>query len=323
MTGVAPSNRPMAGLPRWRRRLANARERLDWILKGSKTKARERLHYAFTVRHSLAPPARIDVAATPDQLDRLVARVEETWRRFGETDPHWSVLTAPEFQKDRIEETEARFYATSDWPLRRVEAALRRHGAALETLGHVLDYGCGVGRVTGAFAARCATVTGADISPAHLAVAQDHCRRQRLENAAFRRIERLDDIAALPEADLVFSVIVLQHNPPPVMAAILERLAGRVAEGGYLWVQCPTYGTSYSYALEDDLAGHPGTMEMHVLPQAAVYRILGEAGLALLEVQLDDHVGRSDWESHSFLARRPRGPGSPPAPGDRTSRRMP
>ena len=40
------------------------------------------------------PPIAVQTEVTPAQLQEMVARVERNFRHMGETEPHWSVLTA-------------------------------------------------------------------------------------------------------------------------------------------------------------------------------------------------------------------------------------
>jgi hypothetical protein len=48
---------------------------------------------------------RIDTEVDPSALAAFLARVEDCWQRFGETEPHWSVITSPLFKAERMEET--------------------------------------------------------------------------------------------------------------------------------------------------------------------------------------------------------------------------
>jgi SAM-dependent methyltransferase len=267
-------------------------------------RARRREGYRFETRHRAAPPIRVDVDAAAEDLARLVARVEATWSAYGEADAHWSVLTEERFRSGRIAETREDFYRTGEHSVARLEALLARHGLSLGALGHVTDYGCGVGRVAAAIARRGPAVAAVDISAGHLALAAEHLVEQGLDRVETRRIARLAEIDGLPETDLFFSTIVLQHNPPPVIAEILRRALARVRPGGLACFQVPTYRTGYDYDLARDLAGAPGAMEMHVLPQEAVFAALDHAGFVPLEVMADDLVGNPDFESRVFLARR-------------------
>ncbi|MGF1500938.1 MAG: class I SAM-dependent methyltransferase [Paracoccaceae bacterium] len=267
-------------------------------------------NHRFLNRHVLGPPLHIDVDATPDQMAGLVARIEENWRRFGETEPYWSVIANPAFRAQRIEETRADFFRTGEQTVERVEAALARAAIRLPEDARILDYGCGVGRVSAAFARRGYRVTGVDISAEHLALAAEHCQGLPVDLV---RIERLAEIDTLPECDLFFSTIVLQHNPPPVIAEILARALHRVAPGGAAWFQVPTYLTGYRYDLEQDLAAtEAGQMELHVLPQAAVFDRLAAAGFVPREIRFNNAVGNAACESSVFVATR--SAVRPPAP---------
>lgn len=333
MSGGAPKPRPgAAGAPgkhgtppglvdRLRARAAATREWMRWAVAHREPAARLHAHHQFQQRHMLSPPIRVDLAATPEQTARLTARIEASWVAFGATEPHWSVLSVPQFRSDRIGETLESFYASGDHAVARVRAALARAGADLDTAEEVLDYGCGVGRVSAAFARAGHRVHGVDISANHLALAREHCAAHGLDRVALHRIARLAEIDDLPAADLFFSVIVLQHNPPPLIAEILHRALARVRPGGFAYFQVPTYRTGYAYDLEADLAGAPeGTMELHILPQAALFAILDEAGFVPLEFRPNNAVAAAAVESHAVLARRrpdrPASGSSQPATGD-------
>lgn len=98
---------------------------------------------------------------------RLVDHVMRTWTALGQEKPHWSVLSSENFLPGRIEETKASFYASGvrDWD--HIATSLARHGRAAAEFARVVEYGCGVGRVTPHLARHFAHVTGIDISAAH------------------------------------------------------------------------------------------------------------------------------------------------------------
>ncbi|MFD0937724.1 class I SAM-dependent methyltransferase, partial [Methylobacterium trifolii] len=69
------------------------------------------------------------------------------WRRYGEHDPYYGVLTLDSYRKDRIGANREAFFASGEAVvaevLDRVEGAVgpvRR--------GHALDFGAGVGRLS-------------------------------------------------------------------------------------------------------------------------------------------------------------------------------
>src|SRR5271169_236009 len=57
-----------------------------------------------------------------------------------------------------------------------------------------------------------------------------------------RRLNRpKSSLARLTNVDLFFSIIVLQHNPPPVILGILDAAFAGLRPGGLAFFQVPTY----------------------------------------------------------------------------------
>jgi SAM-dependent methyltransferase len=251
-----------------------------------------------------APPAAVDIACTPEQLAAMCARIAAEWRRFGATDPHWSVLTNEAFRADRIDAARDAFYATAALDIAQIRAALARAGVRAERFGRTLDFGCGVGRLTLGMAAHCDHVTGVDISPPHLALARTRQAELGLANVAFETLEAVEDLDRYRDFDLVFSLLVLQHNPPPVMAALLERLLRALAPGGVAVLQLPTYLHGQTFAAAEYLASEQPAMEMNALPQRHVFAILEEAGCRLLDVREDDRIGTLPGVSNLLTVQR-------------------
>jgi SAM-dependent methyltransferase len=259
----------------------------------------------------LAPaPIPVESEATPEQLAAMLERTGGYWERIGGQAPHWSVLTQERFKPSHIEANHEEFYATGENDRALVRDLLARHGLSPSGLPRLVEFGCGVGRATLALAQDFAEVTGCDISPGHLALAEEMAGRRGIRNIAWHRsVVR----QPMPEGqwDLWFSRIVLQHNPPPVIAWLLRIAFAGLAPGGVAIFQVPTHCVGYRFGVEAHLArqGEPG-MEMHVLPQAAVFALAAEAGLSVLELREDTHVVSSNttaWLSNMFVLRRPPG----------------
>lgn len=276
-------------------------------------------HYAFMMRHFYAPFQRVETEANAEELTRLLARVETTWRAFGETEPHWSVITSDKFRQDSLESQMSHFLEMGRENVDRVAAVMARQGLDFSQIKTVIDYGCGVGRVSAAYAARGCQVTGVDISSAHLKEARTYFDKAGIEGADFIQLHEIAQIDDLPQVDLVYSLIVLQHNPPPVIAAVLRRLLRRVKEGGVTYFQLPTYKAGYAYRVAEDLEGPEGHMEMHVLPQPVLFQILKEEGFSLLEVAEDASCWDGIFRSQVILAQKAAQPPAlpPEAPGER------
>jgi SAM-dependent methyltransferase len=255
------------------------------------------------------PPDEIESEADAAALASLLGRVGQAWTALGQTEPHWSVLTEARFRAERIADHHAEFMATGAASCRILLGLLARHGIAPEALPRVVEFGCGVGRVSIPLAQHFAQVVGCDVSAPHLAAARAAAAAAGLANLGWWHTA---PAALLPEPpwDLWFSQLVLQHNPPPLIRHILEAAFAGLAPGGVALFQVPTHMRGYRFRLAGYLAAAPAPgMEMHALPQRAVLEIARAAGLDLLELRDDSHLATREagrFLSHSFLFRRPR-----------------
>ena len=98
---------------------------------------------------------------------------------------------------------------------------------------------------------------------------------------------------------------MLQHNPPPVIASILDKLLGRLRPGGIAFFQVPTFQPGYRFSVADYLADSESgkRMEMHVLPQPYVFQIGLRNDCEPVEVSPDSLTG-SNFTSNTFLLRK-------------------
>ncbi len=136
--------------------------------------------------------------------------------------------------------------------------------------------------------------------------------KRGIHNVELRQLTSIDDLAALPEFDLFFSEIVLQHNPPPIMAAMLEQLFAKIRPGGYCLFQVPTYQQGYRFeaaayiSRSHELKRLEQNMEMHILPQRVVFRLMRVAGIDPIEVVEDSLTGDPSFQSMTFFGRKRR-----------------
>ena len=155
----------------------------------------------------------------------------EDWKRLGETNPYYGVLSDPRYQGQRLSsELQEKFFRSGE---RHVDLLL---GVLADSFGEpprrrAVDFGCGVGRISQALAARFETVVGLDISPAMLAEARRNAADRSLANLHYES-SLAADVLTPRSFDLVHSYIVLQHIPVHVGEPIIRRLIDAVAPGG-------------------------------------------------------------------------------------------
>lgn len=253
------------------------------------------------------PPMSIESACAPDDLQKLFDHVQSTWQRLGETEPHWSVVIAERYRQSNIDKNRDEFYATGRPHVAQLFGSLERNGVDVSGFKTCLDYGCGVGRITRHLAARFERVFAYDISLAHLRCAEDYLATQKISNVDLRQLKRVQDVEALPKVDVAYSMIVLQHNPPPVIGYIIEGLIRSLNPGGVAFFQVPTYRLGYSFSVATYLAGDlsKNEMEMHVLPQSRIFEIVHDSGARVLEVIDDGWTGiRFKEVSNTFVVQK-------------------
>ena len=130
------------------------------------------------------------------------------WNALAELDPLWTILSDPEKKFGKWDRAE--FFGTGVREAERVLAMCRSNSVTV-TYGKVLDFGCGVGRMTRAFSGFFQSCIGIDVSESMVILARNF-------NSDEPRCDFVvSDTPALPftdkSFDFVFSVLVLQHLP--------------------------------------------------------------------------------------------------------------
>ena len=107
----------------------------------------------------------------------------------------------------------------------------------------------------------------------------------------------LADIEQAKNFDFFYSVIVSQHNPPPVIAKLLRIIMAKLNSGGGFLFQLPTYLKGYEFRVEKYLLSHDPVgngFEMHAFPMHNVLEIIQDAGGCLTKRgvgrKLDGHL---------------------------------
>ncbi len=214
------------------------------------------------------PPMRVENVFDEALLQVLFKHIQDTWSHFGETEPHWSVLASEQFLQSKINETKDIFYNSGQVNVIQLFKTLERNGLDYTNFKSCLEYGCGLGRVTRWLSPKFETVFGYDISKAHLESAEHYLKTQGIHNVTLHHIREVKDLENLPKVDLIYSVIVLQHNPPPIISLIIKEIVKALNPGGVAYFQVPTYRIGYSFCLEEYLNDEAirRDMEMHILP---------------------------------------------------------
>jgi len=286
----------------WRKCVSTKELRANFIYSNEFREKNPTLH--VPVLFGDEPAMSIEDVGTDGDLQKLFDHIQSTWEEFGKREPHWSVVVSEQYQQSNIEANKEKFYRTGEQHVAQLFGSLERNHVQHRGFKTCLDYGCGVGRITRHLSERFEKVFAYDISLSHLQCAEDYLAKENVSNVAFSHLKRVSDIQTLPKVDLAYSMLVLQHNPPPVIAFIIEALIRSLNAGGVAFFQVPTYRRGYSFSLAEYLAEDAarGGMEMHVLPQSRVFEIAQRAGGRVLEVIDDTWTGlRVKEVSNTFV----------------------
>jgi len=238
-------------------------------------------------------------------------RVERQWTVLGEQDPLWAILSLPEMKGGKWDE--AAFFETGRAEVGRVLETARR--LADVRSGTAVDFGCGVGRLTQALAARFEHSIGIDVAEPMIRGAQ---KMNRFPDRCEYIHNRAPDLAVLANAsaDFLYSSITLQHVSPSLAAGYIEEFFRILRPEGIAVFQLPARPRSLTrHRIKSVLplsitnwlwrvrTGSPEAMESYFAAPTRVTKIVnGSNGEVLLAEP--DCSGPPGWESRKYFCRK-------------------
>ena len=148
---------------------------------------------------------------------------QQTWEKLGKIAPYYSVLTAEKFKPENLSaENLTAFFDSGREHVARLMEIVRELSPEF-TPRAVVDFGCGVGRITIPVAEISSRVIAVDISNQMLEQARKNCQSRDITNVTYMTT---DDFLRLPDAtvNFVHSFIVLQHVAAGEGYAIIAKL---------------------------------------------------------------------------------------------------
>lgn len=241
-----------------------------------------------------------------DQLKTIFDVTRQTWAQLGTAQPYWSVLTDKKYLLHNMGEKERKeFYGSGQKNCEAIVQTLIRNSVIGNfdeaKLLDITEIGCGTGRVTIHLAQTFRKVTAVDVSAGNMKIASESVRGS---NTSFFMVREIEDYSRLPKADVVYSIMVLQHNVPPVIGYILNAMLESLKDGGVAIFQVPTYREAYGFCFDGYMRDSSiGRMEMHLLPQKKIFEIIYKNGCIPMEVYQDGLSGQDDF-SCTFVVRK-------------------
>lgn len=238
--------------------------------------------------------------------------VGRDWTRLGAEDPLWAVLLLPGKRGGRWDVDE--FMATGRADVEHAVGWLA--GLGLPTrYGRVLDFGCGVGRLSQALAGHADEVVGVDIAPTMLEAAR---ALDRTGGVCRYVLNTAPDLRQFPDqhVDLVYCALVLQHLPRPAIGRYVAEFLRVLRPGGLAVVQLATAplwtfkGVVWRFvpfpliaAAQRRVLRYPAPMRMTALPERELARLVAANGGEIVD-RTPDLTYTEDWRCTRYLLRR-------------------
>jgi ubiquinone/menaquinone biosynthesis C-methylase UbiE len=232
-------------------------------------------------------------------------RLQKTWECLGEEDPLWAIVSEPDKKGGRWRMAD--FLRSGDEVVDRYLQLLRRHGGP-DAFDDVLDFGCGVGRLSLAWSRHARSVTGVDISRSMI-------ERGRYlltgHDAITLELNQEEELALFTDQrfDLVFSHVVLQHMPWECATVYLGEFFRVCRPGGWVAFQLPAdpgrsqflprlrrsivdrlpFGLGEAYRRRRK--GNSVLFDMHFTSPEKVKAVLTRSGLDEIHCEPDESAG--------------------------------
>lgn len=232
-------------------------------------------------------------------------KYHEQWENLGATDPYWAVLTNPKKRGGKWNHIE--FFATGEREVIELFKKLDALDIELQ-LGSVLDFGCGVGRLSRALAARFKKVISIDVSSSMLDEAQKV--NQHIGNIDF--IHNItEDLSIIPKnsIDCIYTNMVLQHmpmkrqiiyikefcrilRPKGILVMQTQAMSNLSSWKGWVYLLARNYGLDILHRIQ---FGTARVMEMHTVPKKTVLETLENENMSIINAE------RLDGGSTAFV----------------------
>lgn len=234
---------------------------------------------------------------------------DSDWETMAKHHPYFAVITNPKFDGLSLSpEAKQDFFRDGEHHVQGVLAMIRTRFDPAFRPHFAVDFGCGVGRVLLPLATESGKAVGVDVSDTMLAIARKHASEKSLKNVQFVKSD--DELSELPSGyDLLHSVIVFQHIPPPRGYHLLGNLLQKLQSRGFFYLQLTfakdrrflensmrhvqVYRTEEASlsVLEDTPAADPGLMSMYDYDLNRVFLLMMKSAVGNTLMHFTDHGG--------------------------------
>lgn len=168
---------------------------------------------------------------------KSLSDLQQDWNDLADIDAMWSICSDPEMQYNRWDQET--FFETGREDIRKILNVADKLGVRVQK-GRVLDFGCGIGRLTQALAEEFDDCYGVDISPKMIQLAEGF---NQFGNRVKYVLNQRDDLRVFADNyfDFIYTIEVLQHMNPILMQKYLQEFIRILNAGGVLIFQVPIH----------------------------------------------------------------------------------
>lgn len=172
--------------------------------------------------------------------------IQRSWDAYGKEDPMWAILVDPQKANNRWDETE--FFRTGEKVAQEVMGWSERLGLPSDRKVF-LDFGCGIGRLTQAFAHYFDKCIGVDIAPSMIERAKK-CNKHGTRITYI--VNESDDLSRFKanSIDMIYTEYVLQHMHPTASKQYIAEMIRILKPGGLLSFHLPASLATFAYPEE-------------------------------------------------------------------------
>jgi ubiquinone/menaquinone biosynthesis C-methylase UbiE len=246
-----------------------------------------------------------------------LSKLQESWEGFAQIDPLWAICADP--AKRGKQWTEEEFFETGKREIELVMQYLRSLELAPDTSSAVLDFGCGVGRLTGALSTHFDDCLGLDISPTMIELAKKF--HQAAPRCMFA-VNQAEDLKRFADGQFgfIYTSIVLQHMTRKLAVKYLLEFVRVLKPGGILLFQIADRDMTPMVQRIRNVIGFESRwnrflqrkkveayrMEMHCTPEARIRKLLARQNVQIVDVKLTNSTEGSFNGNLQFLSEEPR-----------------
>jgi 2-polyprenyl-3-methyl-5-hydroxy-6-metoxy-1,4-benzoquinol methylase len=235
--------------------------------------------------------------------DEIIKKLSEIWEEKSKIEPYYSSINDDFYLlKNLNEENKKRFFDTGFNELNYILSIIKEAKINVDIITS-MEYGCGIGRVANSFCKKFYHTYAVDLSESYLNFAKEYISLDKTNNIDYIKISNENDIGNLPNVDLIYSVLVLQHNPPPISSIIIEQFCKCINPNGIAIFQVPTYNPYYKFVEKEylDKLKSAVDVDMHILDQKQVCETIFKNNCKIIEIKKDYWTGRVDDISNTFV----------------------